>query len=51
MTRFENIKVTELTEDNGGLGLGVFLVERSFFPENESNYQEQSHLSKKNHES
>jgi len=29
------------------LGLGTFLVERSFFPENERNDQEQSHHSDK----
>ena len=30
------------------LGLGAFLVERSFFPENERNDQERSHRSEKN---
>ena len=29
------------------LGLGAFLVERSFFPENERNNQERSHRSEK----
>ena len=29
-------------------GLGVFLVERSFFPKNQRNDQERSHHSKKN---
>ena len=30
------------------LGLGAFLVERSFFPKNEWNDQERSHRSEKN---
>ena len=30
------------------VGLGAFLVERSFFPENERNDQERSHRSEKN---
>ena len=30
------------------LGLGAFMVERSFFPENKRNDQERSHSSKKN---
>ena len=33
------------------LGLGAFLVERSFFPENERNDQERSHRSEKNERS
>ena len=43
----------KINEENyySSLGLGAFLVERSFFPENERNDQERYHRSEKNERS
>ena len=43
-----NLKVKHLSPSYADLGLGAFLVERSFFPENKRNDQERSHRSEKN---
>ena len=42
----DNIYINSFSPLN--LGLGLFLVEWSFFPENKRNDQERSHCSKKN---
>ena len=44
---FEYIRSEFLVEIEPSLGLGAFLVERSFFPENERNDQERPHRSEK----
>ena len=43
----------KINEENyySSLGLGAFLVQRSFFPENERNDQERYHRSEKNERS
>ena len=50
----EKIQIfVKINEENyySSLGLGAFLVERSFFPENERNDQERYHRSEKNERS